>query len=56
MHQYGTTRTQLAEVAVAARQWARMNPEAMMRDPLSIEDVPGARMVSDPLSVRDCAW
>ena len=54
MHQYGTTRTQLAEVAVAARQWARMNPEAMMRDPLSIEDVLGARMVSDPLSVRDC--
>lgn len=54
MHQYGTTRRDLAEVAVAARAWAQINPEAFMRDPLSIEDVLKARMVSDPLSVRDC--
>jgi acetyl-CoA acetyltransferase len=54
MHQYGTTRRHLAEVAVAARQWAQRNPEAFMRDPLSIDDVLNARMVSDPLSVRDC--
>jgi acetyl-CoA acetyltransferase len=54
MHQYGTTRRDLAEVAVAARAWAQLNPDAFMRDPLSIEDVLGARMVSDPLSVRDC--
>jgi acetyl-CoA acetyltransferase len=54
MHQYGTTRRHLAEVAVAARQWARLNPEALARDPLSIEDVLGARMISDPLSQRDC--
>ncbi|MDT7837370.1 thiolase [Aquabacterium sp. OR-4] len=54
MHQYGTTRRQLAEVAVAARAWAQLNPEAFMREPLSIDDVLNARMVSDPLSVRDC--
>jgi len=54
MHLYGTTRRDLAEVAVAARQWAQRNPEAFMRDPLSIDDVLNARMVSDPLSVRDC--
>lgn len=53
MHQYGTTRRQLAEVAVAARAWAQKNPEAFLRDPLSMEDVLAARMVSDPLSVRD---
>jgi acetyl-CoA acetyltransferase len=53
MHQYGTTRRQLAEVAVAARAWAQRNPEAFMRDPLSIDDVLNARMVSDPLTVRD---
>ena len=53
MHQYGTTRRQLAEVAVAARQWAQLNPEAFMRDPLTIDDVLKARMVSDPLTVRD---
>lgn len=53
MHQFGTTRRQLAEVAVAARQWAQLNPEAFMRDPLTIDDVLKARMVSDPLTVRD---
>ncbi len=54
MHQFGTTRRQLAEVAVAARAWARLNPEAFTREPLGIDEVLGARMVSDPLSVRDC--
>jgi len=54
MHQYGTTRAQLAEVAVAARGWARKNPEAYMRDELTLEQVLAARMVCDPLSVRDC--
>ena len=54
MHQYGTTRRHLAEVAVAARCWAQRNPEAFMRDPLSIDDVLKARMISDPFSVRDC--
>lgn len=53
MHQYGTTREQLAEVAVAARQWASLNPEAFTRDPLTVQDVLSARMVSDPLTVRD---
>lgn len=54
MFEFGTTRRQLAEVAVAARAWAGLNPEAFMREPLSIDDVLAARMVSDPLSVRDC--
>jgi acetyl-CoA acetyltransferase len=54
MHQFGTTRTHLSEVAVAARKWAQLNPEAAKRDPLSIEEVSNARMVSSPLTVRDC--
>ena len=54
MHEYGTTRENLADVAVAARAWARANPEAFERGPLSREDVLGARMVGDPLTVRDC--
>lgn len=54
MHQYGTTREQLAEVAVAARGWANLNPEAFARGPLTIEDCLSARMISSPLSVRDC--
>ncbi|MEU8196534.1 acetyl-CoA acetyltransferase [Microbispora amethystogenes] len=54
MHQFGTTRTQLAEVAVAARRWARLNPKAFVRDPLTVEDVLAARMVSSPLTSLDC--
>ena len=54
MHVYGTTRAQLAEVAVAARRWAQTNPEAFVRDPLTIDEVLSARMVSSPLSARDC--
>ncbi len=54
MYEYGTTREQLAEVAVAARKWAILNPEAQMRDPLTIEQVLASRMVADPLTVRDC--
>jgi len=54
MHQYGTTREQLAEVAVAARQWALMNPQAWEKEPLTIDQVLNARMVSYPFTVRDC--
>jgi len=54
MHEYGTTREHLAEIAVAARKWAQLNPAAFMRDELTIDEVLGARMVSTPLSVRDC--
>jgi acetyl-CoA acetyltransferase len=54
MHQYGTTREQLAEVAVAARRWAKLNPKAFVRDDLSVEDVLNSRMVSSPLGVKDC--
>jgi acetyl-CoA acetyltransferase len=54
MAQYGTTREQLAEVAVAARAWARLNPEAWSRDPLTVEDVLASRMICDPLTLRDC--
>jgi len=54
MHEYGTTRQQLAEVAVSARKWAQLNPAAFMRDELTVDDVLSARMVSSPLGVRDC--
>lgn len=53
MHEYGTTSTHLAEIAVATRKWAQLNPAAMMRDPLSIEDVLGSPMISDPLHLLD---
>ena len=53
MHQYGTTREQLAAVAVAAREWALLNPVAWEKKPLTIAEVLSARMVSYPFTVRD---
>ncbi len=53
MHEFGTTREQMAEVAVAARDWARMNPVAFSKGPLSVQDVLNARMISYPFTVRD---
>ena len=53
MHQYGTTRRQLAEVVVAARAWAVMNPVAWEHEPLSLDEVLAAPVISTPLSARD---
>ena len=53
MHEFGTTREQLAEVAVAARQWALLNPAAWEKKPLTVDEVLNARMVSYPFTVRD---
>lgn len=54
MHEYGTTSEQLAEVAVAAREWAALNPAAWKRTPITVEDVLNSPLVSDPLHVLDC--
>lgn len=54
MYEYGTTSEQLAEIAVATRKWATLNDKAMMRDPISIEDVLNSRMVAEPLHLLDC--
>jgi len=54
MHQYGTTRENLAEVAVAARKWAQLNPVAWEKKPLTVADVLKSRMISHPFTVRDC--
>ena len=54
MHEYGTTRENLADVAVAARAWANLNPAAFAQGPLSRDDVLNSRMISDPLTTKDC--
>ena len=54
MHEFGAGREHLAEVAVAARAWASHNPEAFTRDPITVDDVLSARMISDPLGKLDC--
>lgn len=54
MHQYGTTHEQLAEIAVATRKWAMLNPKALMRSPITIEDVLNSRWVCYPFHLLDC--
>ena len=54
MHLYGTTSEQLAEIAVAIRKHASMNPEAMFRDPITVDTVVNARVISSPLHLLDC--
>ncbi len=53
MHQFGTTRRHLAEVVVAARQWALLNPAAWEKSAISIDEVLAAPVLSSPLSARD---
>jgi acetyl-CoA acetyltransferase len=54
MHEYGTTSEQLAQIAVGVREFAGLNPDAMYRDPISVEDVIGSRLIADPLHLLDC--
>jgi acetyl-CoA acetyltransferase len=54
MYQYGTTSEQLAEIAVATRKWAMLNPLAQMQDPLDIQGVLDSPIISSPLHQRDC--
>ncbi|HYW03363.1 MAG TPA: acetyl-CoA acetyltransferase [Gammaproteobacteria bacterium] len=53
MHEFGTTGEQLAEIAVAARGWAGLNPAATRREPLTVDDVLASPMISDPLHALD---
>jgi acetyl-CoA acetyltransferase len=54
LHQFGAERRQLGEVALAARRWAQLNPEAYARDDLTMEDYLGARLINDPFGRFDC--
>jgi acetyl-CoA acetyltransferase len=54
MHQYGTTSEQLAEIAVVTRRHADLNPLAMYREPITVQDVLNSRMIADPLHLLDC--
>ncbi|MFC9845794.1 acetyl-CoA acetyltransferase [Streptomyces sp. NPDC060223] len=54
MHEYGTTLEQLASVAVQARANAAANPEAMFRDPITVDDVLSGPMIADPFTKLHC--
>lgn len=54
MYEYGTTSEQLAWVKVAASHHAQYNPNAMLRDVVTVEDVLNSPMIADPLHRLDC--
>ena len=54
MHEYGTTAEQLAWIKVAASHHAQHNPQAMLRQVLTVEEVLASPMVSDPIRRMDC--
>lgn len=54
MHEFGTTGEQLAEVKVAASLHAQHNPNAFLREPVSVDQVLESPMISDPLHRMDC--
>ncbi|MCH9670591.1 MAG: thiolase domain-containing protein [Gammaproteobacteria bacterium] len=54
MHQYGTTREQIAWVKVAAAEHAKHNPHALLTKPVTVEDVITSPMISDPMRRLDC--
>jgi acetyl-CoA acetyltransferase len=54
MHESGATREQLGQIAVVSRANAALNPLAAYRDPMTLDDYLGARMISDPMCLYDC--
>jgi len=54
MYEFGTTSEQLAWIKVAASHHAQYNPNAMLKDVVTVEDVVNSRMVADPLHLLDC--
>ncbi|MFP5327853.1 MAG: thiolase domain-containing protein [Acidimicrobiia bacterium] len=54
MHEFGTTSAQLAEIKVAASHHAQFNPNAFLPKAVSVDEVLGSPMVSDPLHRLDC--
>jgi acetyl-CoA acetyltransferase len=54
MEQYGTTLEQIGKIAVAQRENALNNPQALFREPMSMQDYLNSRMISDPIRLFDC--
>jgi acetyl-CoA acetyltransferase len=53
-HDFGLKREQLAQIALNARRNAGLNPQAVYRTPITMDDYLGARMISTPLCLYDC--
>lgn len=54
MHKYGTTRAQLGRVSVVQREHGSLNPAAMFREPVTLEEYLNSRSIVEPLHLLDC--
>jgi acetyl-CoA acetyltransferase len=54
MHEFGLTREQLGAIAINNRANAALNPKAIYRDPMTMDDYLAARMITTPLCLFDC--
>jgi acetyl-CoA acetyltransferase len=54
MHEFGLTREQLGQIAVNGRRNAGLNPNAIYRQPMTLDDYLAARIISSPLCLFDC--
>ncbi len=54
LHRYGATRELLGTIAVNARTNAGRNPEAIYRDPMTMDDYLAARPITSPFGLYDC--
>lgn len=54
MHEHGTTRRQMAQVAVTTRRHACLHPNSHMRQTIAIDDVLAAKPIAEPLTLLDC--
>ena len=53
-HRYGMTREQLAQIALTDRKHGALNPRALVREPLTMDEYMAARMITTPLCLHDC--
>jgi acetyl-CoA acetyltransferase len=56
MAEYGRGEEDFGRIAVNARRWSALNPRAVLRDPISLDDYLAARMIADPLRILDCDY
>lgn len=54
MEEFGTTREQIARIAVKNRKFGALNPDAQLRKPVTLDEVLNARMICDPLTLYQC--
>ena len=56
MYEFGAGAEEYGLVAINARRWAALNPRAVVRQPLTMDDYLASRVIVDPLLLLDCDY